>query len=133
MHGLRECSNFIFFMCSSYTFQLAKRISVYDESSEFRNGLRDHFPDEANETQGNILTWAIVSSPLISNAFPALFSALSSTLASQSGQQCPLSILKTCEGIVNCHNNWVVHPTPGLLPGKSHGRKSLLGCSPWGC
>ena len=25
-----------------------------------------------------------------------------------------------------------VHPTPGLLPGKSHGRRSLVGCSPWG-
>ena len=24
-------------------------------------------------------------------------------------------------------------PTPGLLPGKSHGRRSLVGCSPWGC
>ena len=24
------------------------------------------------------------------------------------------------------------HPTPVLLPGKSHGRKSLVGCSPWG-
>ena len=24
------------------------------------------------------------------------------------------------------------HPTPVLLPGKSHGRRSLLGCSPWG-
>ena len=24
-------------------------------------------------------------------------------------------------------------PTPGLLPGKSHGRRSLIGCSPWGC
>ena len=23
------------------------------------------------------------------------------------------------------------HPTPGLLPGKSHGRRSLVGCSPW--
>ena len=23
-------------------------------------------------------------------------------------------------------------PTPVLLPGKSHGRKSLVGCSPWG-
>ena len=32
------------------------------------------------------------------------------------------------------HNNrrkwW--HPTPVLLPGKSHGRRSLVGCSPWG-
>ena len=24
-------------------------------------------------------------------------------------------------------------PTPVLLPGKSHGRSSLVGCSPWGC
>ena len=25
------------------------------------------------------------------------------------------------------------HTTPILLPGKSHGQKSLVGCSPWGC
>ena len=25
------------------------------------------------------------------------------------------------------------HPTPVLVPGKSHGRRSLVGCSPWGC
>ena len=24
------------------------------------------------------------------------------------------------------------HPTPVVLPGKSHGRRSLVGCSPWG-
>ena len=24
------------------------------------------------------------------------------------------------------------HPTPVLLPGKSHGPRSLVGCSPWG-
>ena len=24
------------------------------------------------------------------------------------------------------------NPTPVLLPGKSHGRRSLVGCSPWG-
>ena len=28
----------------------------------------------------------------------------------------------------------IIHraPTPVLLPGKSHGRRSLVGCSPWG-
>ena len=26
-----------------------------------------------------------------------------------------------------------MHPTPVLLPGKSHGRRSLVGCSPWRC
>ena len=25
------------------------------------------------------------------------------------------------------------HPTPVLLPEKSHGLRSLVGCSPWGC
>ena len=25
------------------------------------------------------------------------------------------------------------HPTPVLLPGKSHGWRELVGCSPWGC
>ena len=25
-----------------------------------------------------------------------------------------------------------LHPTPVLLPGKSHGWRSLVGCSPWG-
>ena len=24
------------------------------------------------------------------------------------------------------------HPTPVLLPGRPHGRRSLVGCSPWG-
>ena len=27
----------------------------------------------------------------------------------------------------------LMHPTPVLLPGKSHGWRSLEGCSPWGC
>ena len=31
---------------------------------------------------------------------------------------------------VTWRRSW--HPTPVLLPGKSHGRRSLVGCSPWG-
>ena len=32
-----------------------------------------------------------------------------------------------------CPFFWVLwHPTPVLLPGKSRGRRSLVGCSPWG-
>ena len=30
----------------------------------------------------------------------------------------------------HCRRQW--HPTPVLLPGKSHGWRSLVGCSPWG-
>ena len=32
--------------------------------------------------------------------------------------------------IVEWRRQW--HPTPVLLPGKSHGWRSLVGCSPWG-
>ena len=37
----------------------------------------------------------------------------------------------------SCSSNWDSrrrqwHPTPVLLPGKSYGRRSLVGCSPWG-
>ena len=33
--------------------------------------------------------------------------------------------------LIDRRRQW--HPTPVLLPGKSHGRRSLVGCSPWGC
>ena len=32
--------------------------------------------------------------------------------------------------LLNWRRQW--HPTPVLLPGKSHGRRSPVGCSPWG-
>ena len=32
--------------------------------------------------------------------------------------------------LINWRRQW--HPTPVLLPGKSHGQRSLVGCSPWG-
>ena len=35
-------------------------------------------------------------------------------------------------GLMNVHRRRRWHPTPVLLPGKSHGWRSLVGCSPWG-
>ena len=35
-----------------------------------------------------------------------------------------------CPSLKKRRRQW--HPTPVLLPGKSHGRRSLVGCSPWG-
>ena len=40
--------------------------------------------------------------------------------------QCPWFFSITTE-----RRQW--HPTPVVLSGKSHGRRSLAGCSPWGC
>ena len=36
-------------------------------------------------------------------------------------------------GEENSNHSIFLHPTPVLLPGKSHGWRSLVGCSPWGC
>ena len=33
--------------------------------------------------------------------------------------------------ILRWRRQW--QPTPVLLPGESHGQRSLVGCSPWGC
>ena len=34
--------------------------------------------------------------------------------------------------VINAARRRRWHPTPVLLPGKSHGWRSLIGCSPWG-
>ena len=38
---------------------------------------------------------------------------------------------QTLASIVSMRRKW--HPTPVLLPGKSHGQRRLAGYSPWGC
>ena len=39
------------------------------------------------------------------------------------------SLLTSCSELLQ-RRQW--QPTPALLPGKSHGRRSLVGCSSWG-
>ena len=47
-----------------------------------------------------------------------------------------LAAAAMCLYILRCterkHRRRQWHPTPILLPGKSHGRRSLVGCGPWG-
>ena len=43
--------------------------------------------------------------------------------------RCPLLLQDVSS--FNWRRRW--QPTPVLLPGKSHGRRSLVSCSPWGC
>ena len=49
----------------------------------------------------------------------------------QSGYKTISASLKTSRILCIRRRQW--HPTPVLLPGKSHGQRSLVGCSPWGC
>ena len=44
-------------------------------------------------------------------------------------QLATLHVLRTASGILQ-RRQW--HPTPLPLPRKSHGRRSLVGCCPWG-
>ena len=39
------------------------------------------------------------------------------------------SFLRNLHTVLHWRRQW--HPTPVLLPRKSHGRRSLVGCSPW--
>ena len=50
----------------------------------------------------------------------------------QDTQNCPENINQIYGPLVKQSRRRQWHPTPVLLPGKSHGRRSLVGCSPWG-
>ena len=43
---------------------------------------------------------------------------------------CSLTLNLEPTNVIEWRRQW--HPTPVLLPGKSHGQKSLVGCSLWG-
>ena len=44
---------------------------------------------------------------------------------------CNITLTKYCIWVGRFWRRRQWHPTPVLLPGKSHGRRSLVGCSPW--
>ena len=52
--------------------------------------------------------------------------------------QCDLSQFLDKSTLLQLHDTVILYlrrqwqPTPVLLPGKSHGRRCLVGCSPWG-
>ena len=45
---------------------------------------------------------------------------------------CKLRLILTLSYLSEAVRRRRWHPTPVLLPGKSHGQRSLVGCSPWG-
>ena len=55
-------------------------------------------------------------------------------LGSEDAPKLPCKVLGKLIFILLYISSWTRqwHPTPILLPGKSHGRRSLVGCSPWG-
>ena len=76
----------------------------------------------------------ILNMPILSTQYASKFGKLSSGHRTGKGQFSFQSqrkaMPKNAQTTAQLHSSqW--HPTPVLLPGKSHGR-SLVGCSPWG-
>ena len=63
-----------------------------------------------------------------SSSFSTPLSTLGMVSLSNFSHFSKLVVVSCCD--FNLHWQW--HPTPVLLPGKSHGWRSLVGCSPWG-
>ena len=60
-----------------------------------------------------------------------MFESLLLPFTSCDSNICPsLTALKTKLAVTSRRQQW--HPTPVLLPGKSHGQRGLVGCSLWG-
>ena len=84
-------------------------------------------------SQAGILEWVAISfssrsswaRPGIEPTYPALAGRFSTT-ESSGKPQFWYAVKQTLR-----RRQW--QPTPVLLPGKSHGRRSLGGCSQWGC
>ena len=79
-------------------------------------------------------------SPGVGNGNPPQYSCLKISMARGAWQATVQRVAKSdttewfntnCENYEFCwRRRW--HPTPVLLPGKFRGRRSLVGCSPWG-
>ena len=73
-------------------------------------------------TDPTIPSWFIDGSAQKQAPFGAGYAIARASLVAQMVKHLPI--------IREQRRQW--HPTPVLLPGKSHGRRSLVGCSPWG-
>ena len=64
-------------------------------------------------------------------SFKPTFSLSSFTFIKRLFSSASLSSIRVVSSAYLRRRQW--YPTPVLLPGKSHGWRSLMGCSPWGC
>ena len=77
-----------------------------------------------------ILGWG--GSPGVGNGNPLQYSCLKIFLGREAWWAKVLGVTKSWTRLTHIHWRRQWHPTPVLLPGKSHGWRSLVGCSPWG-
>ena len=87
-----------------------------------KNGLLRGYVGEGN---GTPLQYSCLENPMDGGRYVTYIPKLPFTDTCNSKARDIVSTSK-----LNRRRQW--HPTPVLLPGKSHGRRSLEGCSPWG-
>ena len=104
--------------------------------------LKSHTTVESSKAFPTSLPWLLLLTFLtrcpLSPAFPTWLTSNSSKFYIKHHLLCKSSpfLVRVCTPIclllsLNRRKQW--HPSPVLLPGKSHGWRSLVGCSPWGC
>ena len=86
------------------------------------------------ESDGTLLQYSCLDNPMDRGALQALVAPLSykeSDSAEATEHRHILSeVGHSSRYLQDWRRQW--HPIPVLLPGESHGRSSLVGCSPWG-
>jgi len=92
-------------------------------------------PDEFQFTLNEVLQDENVDSAIVIFVAPIITNPTEvAQKISQVAQQYDKPVLGCFMGVkgvaTGMRRRW--HPTPVLLPGESHGRRSLVGCSPWG-
>ena len=81
------------------------------------------------EGSGTPLQYSCLENPMDAEAWWAAVHWVARSQIRQSDFTFTLPLLIPCSYLPR-RRQW--HPTPVLLPGKSHGRRSLVGWSPWG-
>ena len=81
----------------------------------------------SGEGNGNPLQYSCLENPMDGGAW---WATISGVAQSRTRLKRPSS---SSSSSINIGRRRQWHPTPVLLPGKSHGWRSLVGCSPWGC
>ena len=83
--------------------------------------------------QARVQEWGAIAFSRMTSTSALLTTPKSLTVTKMVNQkQCSISVGKDLALFSDIFRRRQWHPTPVLLPGKSHGRRSLVGYSPWG-
>ena len=109
--------------------------SIYINSSQNFSPAQSEFQILINNCLLEPITWNLIgisniTKPQQNSSFSLHPTLLQTFLITSLAKFIISFCLYYCTSLILWKRRW--HPTPVLLPGKSHGQRSLIGCSPWG-